>query len=265
MQNLRFTGIRNALIKDVISHDSKMFHINLLRCKNMTLQSILINGPPSTLNTDAIHITRSSNINITHADIATGDDGLSIGDDCQHIHVEKLTCVTGNGLSVGSLGRYQDEGPVTGVTVKNCTFLNTEDGVMIKTWPNSPTGIASSLQFEDIVMGNVSNPIVINQEYCPYGSCKRQVPSRVRINGVVFKNITGTTASKTAIMLSCSKTMPCQNVQLSDINVQYTGKDGPAVAQISNVQPTILGTVFPPVQAKMPNVETSTKANIKPG
>lgn len=86
-----------------------------------------------------------------------------------------MTCGPGHGISVGSLGRYHDEQPVNGVTVRNCTLKNTMNGVRVKTWPDSPSGVASDMTFEDIIMDNVSNPILIDQKYCPYGECKAKI------------------------------------------------------------------------------------------
>ena len=142
--------------------------MNILNCDNVTFQNIVINAPKNSLNTDGIHIGRSTMANITGATIKTGDDCVSLGDGCQQINVEKVTCGPGHDISIGSLGRYHDEQPVIGVKVRNCTLTNTENGVRIKAWPASPSGEASNVNFEDIIMNNVSNPILIDQEYCPY-------------------------------------------------------------------------------------------------
>lgn len=138
----------------------------------MTLQNITINAPERSKNTDGIHIGRSSEINVTDVDIRTGDDCVSIGDGSRRITIENVKCGPGHGISVGSLGKYVDEQPVDGVNVRNCTITNTTNGVRIKTFANSQEGVASSLHFEDIIMNNVSNPVIIDQEYCPHGLCK---------------------------------------------------------------------------------------------
>lgn len=73
--------------------------------------------------------------------------------------------------SVGSLGKYMNEEDVSGVSVRNCTVSGTTNGVRIKTWPGSPPSQASNFTFEDIIMHNVSNPIIIDQHYCPDHDC----------------------------------------------------------------------------------------------
>lgn len=221
--------------------------MNILNCKNVTLQHVTINAPGESLNTDGIHIGRSTNINITGAEIQTGDDCVSIGDGSQQINIEKVTCGPGHGISIGSLGRYHDEQPVRGVTVRNCTIKNTSNGVRVKTWPASPNGVASDLHFEDIIMENVTtSPVLIDQEYCPNGQCQAKMPSRVKISNVSFKNIRGTSADPVAVKLACSKGIPCQNVEISDINLTCNGKNGTCTSVCSNVNPTVTGKVIPP-------------------
>nr|ADK92878.1 polygalacturonase [Hypericum perforatum] len=241
--NLRMTGLTNSIIRDITSLDSKLFHINIINCKNLTLERITITAPESSLNTDGIHIGRSTGVNITSATIKTGDDCVSIGDGAQQINIEKVTCGPGHGISIGSLGRYHDEQPVVGITVKNCTLTSTMNGVRIKTWPASPSGLASNMRFENIIMNNVSNPIMIDQQYCPYSQCEAKIPSRVKISDVSFSGIRGTSATQLAVKLVCSKGIPCQNVAVGDINLAYN--KGQATSQCANVKPQVRGSVVP--------------------
>ncbi|KAG6724616.1 hypothetical protein I3842_03G266400, partial [Carya illinoinensis] len=249
--NLAFTSITNSKIQDISSLNSKLFHMNILNCKNVTLQHIIIRVPQESLNTDGIHSGCSSGINInTGAYIKTGDDCVSLGDGSQQTNIENVTCGPGHGFCVGSLGKYHDEQPVMGVTVRSYTLTSTMFGVRVKTWPNSPSGIASYLDFEDIVMNNVSSCLLIDQEYCPYAQCNAEVPSRVKISNVsLIKNIQGTSVTKQAVKIICSRSIPCQNVQISDISLQYNGKDGPITSVCKNVKPSAFGKLNPPACA----------------
>ncbi|PIN17523.1 Polygalacturonase [Handroanthus impetiginosus] len=239
--NVVFNKISNSLIRDMASLDSKLFHMNVLNCKNLTLQRIKISAPEESLNTDGIHIGRSNGINITNADIKTGDDCVSLGDGSQQVNIEKVTCGPGHGIAIGSLGRYNNEEPVIGITVKNCTITNTMNGVRVKTWPASPSAsIARGLHFQNIVMNNVSTPILIDQEYCPYNQCQAE------ISDVSFDNIRGTTATQLAVKLKCSKGYPCKNVRISNINLAYHGSNGKATSECANVKPKLTGHLFPP-------------------
>ncbi|KAE8645716.1 exopolygalacturonase-like [Cucumis sativus] len=249
--NLKFSFITNSIVKDITSLDSKNFHINLLGCKNVTFQHVTISAPENSPNTDGIHISSSEQINILDSKISTGDDCVSVGDSNKQVTITNVTCGPGHGISVGSLGKYTKEKDVVGVTVKACKLINTTNGVRIKTWPDSAGAfIASDMHFEDIEMQNVSNPVIIDQEYCPWNQCNRKVPSKIKISKVSFKNIRGTSATPIAVKLVCSKSIPCEGVEVADINLTYSGIRGPILSECANVQPLITGKQSPQICAK---------------
>uniref|UniRef100_A0A7N2R1H2 Polygalacturonase n=1 Tax=Quercus lobata TaxID=97700 RepID=A0A7N2R1H2_QUELO len=244
--NIRFDYVTNSKVQDITSKDSKYFHINLLECKKLQLQHVTIIAPADSPNTDGIHMGRSSQITITNATIGTGDDCISFGDGTQDVTVNQVTCGPGHGISIGSLGRYENEEPVSGIRVTGATLSNTDNGVRIKTWPASSSGVASDIHFEDVVMNNVANPVIIDQNYCPNSQCSNQSPSKVKISNVSFKKIRGTSSTKEALNLICSKSVPCQQVVLSDIDLAYKGGGGSTTSTCTNVQPAISGKLNPP-------------------
>lgn len=59
------------------------------------------------------------------------------------------------------------EDGVENITVKQMTFKGTQNGVRIKSWPRPSTGYVKNVLFQDIIMENVNNPVLIDQNYCP--------------------------------------------------------------------------------------------------
>lgn len=174
-QNVRFDFVTNALVQDVTTLDSKQFHVNVLGCKNITFNNFKVIAPGTSIHTDGIHIGRSTDVKILNSNIQTGDDCVSIGNGSKQITLTQVTCGPGLGISIGSLGKYPNEDPVEGIFVTGCTLKNTQNGVRIKTWPNSYPGTASDMHFEEISMENVGNPVLIDQEYCPRNACNLKV------------------------------------------------------------------------------------------
>ncbi|KAM7269964.1 hypothetical protein ACFE04_029178 [Oxalis oulophora] len=243
--NLGFNFVNNSVIQEITTKDSKNFHVNVLGCSNVTFQRFTVSAPENSTNTDGIHMGKSTGINVVDTTIGTGDDCISIGDGIKNVTIKGVKCGPGHGISVGSLGRYKNEEPVSGLTVSNCTITGTTNGVRIKSWPAMEAGDVSDIHFEDIVMCNVSNPIIVDQYYCPWNQCNKQKPSLVKISNVSFKKIRGTSATQNVIKLSCSSGNPCNGVEVADISLTYSGPEGPALSTCNNVKPSASGKIEP--------------------
>ncbi|KAF7800774.1 polygalacturonase-like [Senna tora] len=103
VQNLEFGFLNNSIVRDITSKDTKIFHVNVLGCNNVTFANFTINAPATSPNTDGIHIGRSSEINIIDSFISTSDDCISLGDGNRNINALRVICGPGHGISVGSL------------------------------------------------------------------------------------------------------------------------------------------------------------------
>ncbi|KAF5179740.1 Exopolygalacturonase [Thalictrum thalictroides] len=241
--NLKFNAMTDTTVKGITSLNSKFFHIGVVNCQKFNVIGVHITAPGDSPNTDGLHFERSSDVTITDSIIATGDDCISIGHGNSRMTIKGITCGPGHGISVGSLGRYQNEGDVNGLLVKNCTLSKTTNGVRLKTWESSPNpSKAINITFEDIIMNNVCNPIIIDQTYCPYVSCESKLPSKVKLQDIFFRRIRGTSSTPIAVWLKCNKNIPCQNVVLQDINLSHPAG---AKSTCQNIQAKTLGTVIP--------------------
>ncbi|XP_031490765.1 exopolygalacturonase-like [Nymphaea colorata] len=245
--SLKFNFLTNSTIRRISSVDSKFFHMIIFGSENVKAHDLRISAPSDSPNTDGIHIGDSTGIAVSRSVIGTGDDCISIGPGSNLITISNIICGPGHGISVGSLGKYRDEKDVTDLRVRNCTFRNTTNGLRIKTWPASGVLHAKNFTFEDIIMKNVHNPIIIDQKYCPYDSCPtEEAPSKVKISNVNFRNVKGTSTSQVAVNLICSKAFPCEGVTLSDIDLKYNGEEGKATSSCFNVNGFSSGTQVPP-------------------
>ncbi|KAL8531017.1 hypothetical protein ACS0TY_007867 [Phlomoides rotata] len=145
--------------------DSMGFHTKVTDSINVLITNLTITAPDESPNTDGIHLTNNTNVKITDCVIGTGDDCVSIGDGNVNLLITRVFCGPGHGLSIGSLGKREGETDVSGVSIINCTLTKTTNGARIKSYHASPKLKASGIIFQDIVMNEVKNPIIIDQHY----------------------------------------------------------------------------------------------------
>ncbi|KAJ6309891.1 hypothetical protein OIU76_014770 [Salix suchowensis] len=247
--SLRFEFIKNGNLQNIRSINSQNAHVSIIASSNLNISNIKLSAPQDSPNTDGIKISSSEEIRITRTTISTGDDCVAILNGSKNTHISQVSCGPGHGISVGSMGGntvINNKDIVVGLTVKNSTFTNTSNGLRIKTWASPYQGLASGFTYEDIIMNNVENPIIIDQQYCPNSPCNAKSASRIQIRDITFSNIRGTSRSKAAVTLSCSSVVPCKNIVLKDIKLVYTGNGGPASSICSNVHGYSYGVQNPP-------------------
>ncbi|KAL2510521.1 Exopolygalacturonase [Abeliophyllum distichum] len=241
--SLLYKKVTNVVMHHVNFVNSKGFHSKVTDSSNVAFSYIKITAPGKSPNTDGCHISSSSNVNITDSTIGTGDDCISIGQGTSKILIARIHCGPGHGISVGSLGKRPEEKDVKGVTVTNCTLTGTTNGARIKTYHASPQIQASAIIYQDIVLNDVKNPIIIDQHY---NSKKTQEPSKVKISDVHFRNIRGTTVSTISVSLNCSRTFPCEGIELADINLTPSAGIGKLTSACSNAKYILRGKLNPP-------------------
>ncbi|KAI7746183.1 hypothetical protein M8C21_016261, partial [Ambrosia artemisiifolia] len=203
------------------------------------------NAPADSPNTDGIHIGSSTKINIRDSIISTGDDCVAIIAGSRDISVTRVHCGPGHGFSIGSLGKSHNKEIVSGIVIQNSTLHRTQNGLRIKTWAPSLPSLASDIMFDDITMVDVNNPIFIDQQYCPRPPCNAKAQSNVQIKNVTFRKVRGTSSSKVAVKLQCSKHVPCEGVKLVNINLVYRGPEGRVESSCLNVQGKSYGLQLP--------------------
>ncbi|XVE75625.1 hypothetical protein DITRI_Ditri12bG0108300 [Diplodiscus trichospermus] len=240
---LTFNKCKNLVVQNLKIQDAQQIHVSFEKCTNVEASRLTITAPKKSPNTDGIHITHTQNILITNSVIGTGDDCISIVSGSENVQAMDITCGPGHGISIGSLGSKNSKAYVSGVIVDGAKLSGTTNGVRIKTWQGG-SGSASNIIFQNIEMYNVTNPIIIDQNYCDQDKPCKEQSSAVQVKNVVYNNIKGTSASEVAINFDCSKTHPCQGIVLRNVNLQEQG-DETVKAICNNVKLSERENVFP--------------------
>ncbi|OHB49132.1 MAG: hypothetical protein A2Y10_05250 [Planctomycetes bacterium GWF2_41_51] len=163
-------GCVGVRIKDVTLTNSPTFHLVPRDCEDVDIVRVKIISPDESPNTDAIDPSASRYVKISDCIIDAGDDNIAIKSGhqdpahpdaaCQYINVTNCKFFHGHGMSIGS----ETVGGVQNMTVKNCSFENTESGLRIKS-SRERGGIVTNIEYSDITMKNVKAPINITAYY----------------------------------------------------------------------------------------------------
>ncbi|KAK6917085.1 Glycoside hydrolase, family 28 [Dillenia turbinata] len=253
---LMFNSISNSVIHHIKLIDSKSVHMKFFSCSNIHVDHVTVSAPGDSPNTDGIIVSRSHHIDISNSNIGSGDDCIALLSGSKNVNISHVNCGPGHGISVGSMGGREGEKDIRGLLIQNCTFTNTTNGVRIKTKVNPSFPItASNIVFRDIIMSDVSNPIIIDQQYVnmmpgvhslsiPYR--KPEAESQVQVADIKYINIRGSSKKQVAVKFLCSKIKPCKKLNLKNINLKYDGQKGPAKSECVNANGVALGKQNPP-------------------
>ncbi len=149
---------KNLRVENITLRNSPKFHLVPSDCENVVISNVTVLAPEGAANTDAIDPS-GRHMLITKCHLDVGDDNIAIkaskkkpGDQFQteDITVTDCTFLHGHGMSIGS----ETVGGVRNVTVKNCTFAQTENGIRIKS-DSRRGGIVENISYSDITMSNV--------------------------------------------------------------------------------------------------------------
>ncbi|MBA0645129.1 hypothetical protein Goklo_013260, partial [Gossypium klotzschianum] len=164
---LTFSQCSNLRVAGLRIRNAQQMHLSFNKCVNVKALNLSVIAPGNSPNTDGIHVSETHNIHIKNCVIKTGDDCISVVSGSQNVRATDITCGPGHGISIGSLGARNSAAYVSNVIVNRATISGTTNGVRIKTWQGG-SGYAKNIKFQNIMVHNVSNPIIIDQNYCDH-------------------------------------------------------------------------------------------------
>ncbi|KAJ7558225.1 hypothetical protein O6H91_04G029400 [Diphasiastrum complanatum] len=234
----------NSRIRNLTFKNSQNVHLAFVACTNVHASDLLVTAPETSPNTDGINIRGSSDVLINDCTIRTGDDCISIVTDTFHTMIRNLKCGPGHGISIGSLGKDGSFANVSDIVVDGATLNRSTNGVRIKTWQGGQ-GAANNISFQNMQMIDVANPIIIDQYYCnSTRRCQNQT-SAVEVSGINYKNITGTSSTTIAVKFACSKTVPCHDIVLENVNLTLYKSHKPAFSFCWDAKGSTRGVINP--------------------
>jgi polygalacturonase len=162
----------NVTVSGVTLRNSPFWNVHVLYSTDVTLADLTVANPADAPNGDGIDVDSSRRVRISDCDVGVGDDaiclkagkdaeGRAVGRPTEAVTVTNCTIESGHGgVVVGS----ETAGGVRDVTVSNCTFVDTDRGVRIKTC-RGRGGVVEDLRFESLLMRRVACPFVVNGFY----------------------------------------------------------------------------------------------------
>lgn len=254
---------RNVRLENITLQNSPKFHFVPSDCEDVVVSNVTILAPAHAANTDAIDPSGRRML-ITKCKIDVGDDDVAIkagkqipGHDFQSedITITDCTILHGHGISIGS----ETLGGVRNVTVRNCTFENTENGLRIKS-QRGKGGVVENIRYTDITMKDVVPAITLTCYYMNNSAGDTTQPSAAKEDGAqlasamtpVFRdiyvsNLTATCQKSAGVITGLPESkisnVVFDNVRISSVtgmniknadgvrfkNVQITAQNGPPV------------------------------------
>ncbi|MGD0016702.1 MAG: glycoside hydrolase family 28 protein [Verrucomicrobiia bacterium] len=273
------TGCTNVCMQNITLQNSPKFHFVPTDCDGLIISNVTVLAPPHAANTDAIDPSICRNVLITKCHIDVGDDNIAIKSGkkvagrefaCENITVTDCVFLHGHGVSIGS----ETVGGVRNLTVRNCTFEGTENGLRIKS-QRGKGGVIENISYSDITMKNV-NPAITLTSYYMYSSAGDPTqPSAIKdenaepvtdktpiYRNIRISNVTATCQKSVGFILGLPES-PISDVVLENVSITAatTGlsiKNAKGI-QFKNVK--IINKEGPPVVVENAQVEGLEKVD----
>uniref|UniRef100_A0ACD5T7V5 Uncharacterized protein n=1 Tax=Avena sativa TaxID=4498 RepID=A0ACD5T7V5_AVESA len=222
---LHFEDCRDISVKGVTVQDSQREHLVFTRCSDVEASYLRVTSPEHSPGTVGVLLVSSVNVHVMDDLFSVGGDCVSIVGNCTDVRLRAISCGPGHGISIGGLGENGSLHKIEKIKTDTMFISNTKYGVRVKTYEGG-CGTARKVKFAQIVMRNVSNPIIIDQHY---SASNRETPcgttgaSAVAVGEIDYTDITGTSATEQAVTFACSDAMPCRHLSLTGVNLTRVG------------------------------------------
>ncbi|KAI5362934.1 putative glycoside hydrolase, family 28, pectin lyase/virulence factor [Septoria linicola] len=234
----------------------QLWSINIMNGTNLVFDNIYVNAtsPEAPLgynwvqNADGFNTMDTRNVHLTNFVYQGGDDCVAIKPRSHDITIKNLTCHSGNGIAIGSLGQYLEDSSVSNVWIDGAKIIkggaqnNIGWPVLIKTWVGELVtggdrdyesdyqprgggwGSITNLLFSNFEVYGAKAGASISQNSGDNGTAAGT--SNMLVSNVQFVNFTGYLDDKAVTAsVSCSTRNPCYNIDYRNYTL-YTSPNG---------------------------------------
>ncbi|KAI0452400.1 putative galacturan 1,4-alpha-galacturonidase C [Xylaria acuta] len=245
-------NVSDVRVRDFSIWQPQLWAFNIMNGTNILVENLYVNatatkapsGSNWVQNTDGFDTMDVRNVTLRNLDYTGGDDCIAIKPRSYDVSVSNITCHSGNGPAIGSLGQYLEDSSVENVTVTDIR-VKSRSGFYIKCWTGALVyqnsyeseyqargggwGFVRNITVENLDVTGASRAFLITEENGDDG--KHKGSSKLAISEITLRNVTGTlSAEGNTISVSCSEVYPCDGIILEDIDQVDSSGDAAALA-----------------------------------
>ncbi|CAI5997468.1 unnamed protein product [Closterium sp. NIES-65] len=223
---LSLINCREVILDSVALRNPPMYHVFSYGIDRLWVRRLTTNAPDESPNTDSLKLLGVRHALIENCTFHGGDDDVSLvargSQAVANVTVRNLIATSGHGISIGSLGAGGAVACVSDVSFKDLILSDLSNGLRIKTWQGG-LGMVRNVQYENVYMTNIERAITLDQFYCDDNQdfpCDPS-PHNVALVNISYTHVYGT-ASKYAMDMECSDTVPCTGISLNNVKLGGT-------------------------------------------
>ncbi|KAI0808577.1 putative galacturan 1,4-alpha-galacturonidase C [Xylaria sp. FL0064] len=233
-------NVSDVIVRDFSIWQPQLWAFNIMNGTNIVVENLYVNatatkapsGSNWVQNTDGFDTMDARNVTLRDLDYTGGDDCIAIKPRSYDLDIRNITCHSGNGPAIGSLGQYLEDSSVENVTVTDLRVLS-HSGFYIKCWMGALVyqnsyeseyqprgggwGNVRNITIENLDITGASRAFQITEDNGDDGNHKGS--SKLAISDITVRNVTGMLSGESnTISVSCSDVYPCDGIVFEDID-----------------------------------------------
>ncbi|KAK2764498.1 hypothetical protein FQN54_009193 [Arachnomyces sp. PD_36] len=239
-------NVTDVIVRDFYIVQSPLWSFNVMSGRNVWAENIYVNATSSdqpegenwVQNTDGFDSMDVSNATLQNFTYIGGDDCIAIKPRSYHILARNITCHSGNGIAIGSLGQYLEDSSVEDVRIQD-VVTSAKWPAYIKTWMGVPTlqddgdyesggvprgggwGVVRDVVFEGFRVEGAGAGVSIYQDNGAVGNETVEGTSKMQISDVTFRDFEGyLDGQDETVSISCSEVEPCFDIFFEDMDLR---------------------------------------------